>query len=384
MQKINFLSASDRNNYGDLLFPLVFSEFLKKATDGDKIENYGLVDSDLSDYGALKTKSFKHLEKSLKQGDKLIIGGGEVLFPRWTLLYSYINSMFNNMLKFRIFKKIESKLLISKRILSSGKHVFPFTPKFDDTRCYYNSVGGIDVKKLTSIEVKEVKRNLCKAEIVSVRDNQTAESLLSIGVDTIVVPDSALLMSDFFPLETLSNKTSEELNNLPDEYIFLQIGASFEPKDLKLFSEELKTSADRSGYKVVCCPIGLAPNHEDHKVLRKICDIQPDFIYINPQNLYDVMYTIASSKVYFGTSLHGLITAMSFERKFIPLNSKVHKMSRYAITWAKDLGVTKCFDYHNDWKEIEDIINSWDFTVNHDLLTTQKSMIYKNFNSFIS
>ena len=59
--KIKIFAASDRNNYGDLLFPLVIKKILEKDFPNYTIENYGIIKSDLSFFGALPTNSFKSL-----------------------------------------------------------------------------------------------------------------------------------------------------------------------------------------------------------------------------------------------------------------------------------------------------------------------------------
>jgi len=61
-KKICIYSACDRFNYGDLLFPMVLTNLLKQSF-GDKydIEIFGTIRSDLSPYGALKTKPIRQV-----------------------------------------------------------------------------------------------------------------------------------------------------------------------------------------------------------------------------------------------------------------------------------------------------------------------------------
>jgi hypothetical protein len=82
MKTIHFISASDRLNYGDLIFILVFKKIFNNST---QIYNYGLIKSDLSHFGALPTESFKTLEQRIKKLKKdnsqqvIIIGGGHAM-----------------------------------------------------------------------------------------------------------------------------------------------------------------------------------------------------------------------------------------------------------------------------------------------------------------
>ncbi|MBD1390547.1 polysaccharide pyruvyl transferase family protein [Neiella sp. HB171785] len=384
---VYFLSASDRLNYGDLLFPMIFKEVLVKANSKLKFVNCGLVESDLSNFGALPTISYRSLEKNIvKTGGCVVVGGGEVLFPTWGLLYSYINPVFSYLFyKYKFVKKFDERIGFSKRIISRTRQVSAFCVDLPNSKTFYNSVGGIGLKRISKNESEyaSVKNNLQKAEWVSLRDYATAESLCEIRPDVQTVPDSALIMSDVYPLSELEDLISEDFKNLPDKYVVLQLGAKFEPQNLNQFVGEVRSIAERQNSKVVCCPIGLALGHDDHKVLKKICELAGDFLYAAPQNLFDIMYTIACSEVYLGTSLHGFITAQSFGCKFIPLNKRVHKMARYAKTWTEPLGVTDCHDYDNDWLAIHKINDNWDAEVANRLLQDQKTKVYDNINTMI-
>ena len=124
---IHFLSASDRINYGDLLFPIIFKRVLSKYN--LDFLNYGIVKSDLKYFGALPTKSYKQFQKNIKKsGGNIVIGGGEVFFGNWTTLYAFINPLFARLAANRFFKKIEKKNNLSKRFLSNGIVLVPFEP----------------------------------------------------------------------------------------------------------------------------------------------------------------------------------------------------------------------------------------------------------------
>lgn len=112
-KNIHFLAASDRINYGDLLFPIIFKSVLDKLYSNVIFKNYGIVKSNLSNFGGIKTESYKSLQSDLiNSKGVLIICGGEVLFPTWTLIYSYINVFFKKLLGFRVFNKIEKNIFL--------------------------------------------------------------------------------------------------------------------------------------------------------------------------------------------------------------------------------------------------------------------------------
>lgn len=55
---VHFLEASDRVNYGDLLFPIVFCTVAEKKMFDVEIYNYGIVKSDLAYFGGYPTNSY--------------------------------------------------------------------------------------------------------------------------------------------------------------------------------------------------------------------------------------------------------------------------------------------------------------------------------------
>jgi hypothetical protein len=58
---VHFLAASDRVNYGDLLFPIVFGKVAEKKSLDAEIHYYGIVKSNLSYFGGYPTNSYGKL-----------------------------------------------------------------------------------------------------------------------------------------------------------------------------------------------------------------------------------------------------------------------------------------------------------------------------------
>lgn len=342
---IRFICASDRINYGDLLFPIIFKKYLEKLDCKIKFHNYGIIKSDLSSFGALKTNSFKKLENDLKSGDKLVVGGGEVFFASWQTIYSFVNPLYRKLSKKSFFKRLDNKFEISKRILTKNKVKLPFCynpQEFNliSLKIYYNSVGGGRLLNETKIS-KHIKECLELASLVSLRDNRSMSYFdMQVTIKNCLVPDSALMMSIFFDESML--KVKKSIIDFDFKYIYVQIGINKGPKDLNLLINNLKVIAKSKRAKIILCPIGLAPGHEDHIILKKIHSLDKHFIYIQPKNIYDIMYLILKSSLYIGTSLHGAITAMSFNVPFVGLNKKITKLESYAQTWI-----------HSDYENID-------------------------------
>lgn len=382
MKKVLFLSAADRLNYGDLLFPILFKKILEKNKIEAEFQNFGLVKSDLSRFGALKTKSYKKLIKTANADDSiLIIGGGEALFPTFTILYSYINSTFNYLLRYYKLKKLEKKYSISSKFVLSKKIKYPFSPskvffKNEELKIIYNAVGG------TFINVKlDDKLNLInfmnESDYISVRDKRSYDSLIKNNLDCNLSPDSALIMSDFYSKKQLLELSTLDTKTLPNNYYVVQIGFGKTPKQFDVFFNKLLNLSRANGSKVVLCPIGLALGHNDFEVLSKINKKYPETVLIHPQNIFDIMLILSNSKCYFGTSLHGLITAQSYNVPFFLFNKNIQKLKSYSETWMEAF----CFEVEDSFDRI---IDNWDFKAYSSNTEFQKQLVYKNYKTMFS
>ncbi|WBL23182.1 polysaccharide pyruvyl transferase family protein [Zunongwangia sp. HRR-M8] len=372
---IHFLSASDRINYGDLLFPIIFKKMLKIYNIEAEFYNYGIVKSDLSHFGALPTKSYKKFQEEVnKNKGNIVVGGGEVFFANWRTLYSFINPYYAHLLKFEIFKKLDEKINFPKRLLSKDSSMSPFVPLKNNSKLFFSSVGGRFYGKTDNN--KYIANLLEEADFISVRDKRTKNSLKEYNVDSILVPDSAILMSDLFSIEFLKSKTSSNLIFDNKDYLLLQVGINKGPENLKDFASQILKQATKLKLEIILCPIGMAPNHEDHKILNEMAKISDSFNLVIPKGIYEIMYLIARSKIFVGTSLHGIITAQSFNRPFVALNRKVVKSKVYISTWMPAYQ-----DYNLDFTEINKLstlMNKWSSNALVRYTREQKLMVSKN------
>ena len=384
---IFFISASDRLNYGDLLFHIIFKELCKKHP-GIVFLNYGIVSSDLRRFGALPTNSYKKFLSDVKNNKgNIIIGGGEVLFPSWVVLYSFINYWYSTLVRSYKLRKLEERINIAGLALSNGRVRFPFSPskkelRANDVRVFYNSVGGV----IAGVKKKEdrlfIKNTLLEAEYISVRDNRSSESLEKNHIPCSLCPDSALIMSDLFPISYLQKMLTVDDSITSKPYIFLQLGRRKSPKDIYDFSDKLATQAEIIGCDILLCPIGQAPGHEDHIVLSRLSKLSDRFQLVEPGNIYDIMYLIAKSRGYVGTSLHGLITAQSFNIPFIPLNKGVSKMDNYSKTWLSSL-CDGCIDF-SEIGSLSKTLEGWDYGKMQIDTDDQKRRVYSNFDNIFN
>ena len=94
-------------------------------------------------------------------------------------------------------------------------------------------------------------------------------------------------------------------------------------------------------------------------------------------NIYEVMYFIARSKFFAGTSLHGNITSMSYSVPHIGLNKSITKLDEYLRTWDLELQ-NHCIDF----EELSDEYNKIKDIKKEDLLQKRSELIDLNLENF--
>lgn len=370
---LRYLSAGDRLNYGDFLFSLIFSHYFSESFE---IEYYGIINSDFSDFGAIPTKSYKSFVRDINgNNDVVIIGGGEVFFPNWIKLYTYINPTYAKLMQSKVLHKIESILKLVKYFIPANQSWFPFVPNFKNENIYI-AAGGEISPLMKKRELKYLIDKLKEANFLSVRDARSMNSLKNHRIPSYLLPDSAILMSKVYSLkyltETFENKISLSMDN--KKYIFLQIGNEKGPADLNEFSKNINKIAANRGYTVLCCPIGQAPRHEDHLILRKLCDKNKEWNYYEPQNIFEIMLLIAKASVYIGTSLHGIITSYAYNNPVIALNTAIAKNESFIETWCNEFYV-KPIDFCDIDKYADLILQKWDKNKAKVCLAKQQKMV---------
>lgn len=383
--KIKIFAASDRNNYGDLLFPLVIKKIVEKNFSNYTIENYGIINSDLSFFGALPTNSFKSLIRGIRKENsyKLIIAGGEVLGGGWLNILRFLDPFWNTIHHNVFLKKVINKVKILEGLFgflfgSTLPFVFDKIKKAEN-QIYYNSVGALSVGSI--LRNKGIRMYFENVALVSVRDKKSKDEFVKKGIDAKLIPDSALIMSDLFNNELNNEVTSycKEITGQP--YFLLQLGEIKGPDDLEGFVREIEKLSKELNLKVILCPIGLALDHGDDIILKKIQKLNPAFTYYHPENIFEIMYLIGQSRMYLGTSLHGFITAQSFNVPFFVFPQKIPKIKIYIETWfdnAQDL-----YGDFFDTDKIKKLFNAFDETKERNRLTVQKQMVYENLNTIL-
>jgi len=344
MTTILIIGAFDRYNYGDLLFPLVIERQLSTYMAGFEFEYFGLVESDLSAVGGLPTKGLQDFYKRCSDPNRpvhVIIAGGEALGVTWNSLYAALDPLFQKINKRHVkINKVIDLNALTRKILK-GKTTLPFA--FDKTdfvgvqSVILNSLGGSGLSPAVFEKYHFFKGKLQNADYFAVRDQITIDNLEKIQVKADLFPDSAILMSAFYPLDFLRERVTSEVADYVDKnkgnYVFAQINKKTTRGHTDSIASGLDEIFQKRNTKICLCPIGKALNHDDHEALQEIGSLMKSpFTYFDADNIWDIMYLIANSKCYVGTSLHGAITALSYCVAHVGL--KVEKLDAYLATWG--------------------------------------------------
>ncbi|MBR4307544.1 MAG: polysaccharide pyruvyl transferase family protein [Bacteroidaceae bacterium] len=312
--------ASDRFNYGDLLFPYIVINYFKNIV--DKFVVCSTTESDLSSKGALKTEGFHVLQNmSSSSYNILMIAGGECIFCEWKDILGYVRE--------------EDESNAEK----SYPTRYPFTIAKQELLhldvLLYNSVGCHQLNEREELyENTQNRAIMATADYVSVRDRATSLGTNRLNIRHYCYPDSAILLSRVFDVAYLQGRTSQTVKEVQrKKYLFFQVGLIHLKHWTKKISEILSRIAYEKNIHLCLCPIGTALGHEDPVALKTVAELLPTEIYtiIESPSVWDIMCLISKTEIYVGSSLHGAITAMSYDRPLIGFGPR--KLQTYIETW---------------------------------------------------
>ena len=360
------LSPNDRYNYGDLLFSYIIKYKLKDCY--DEFVNIATIDSDLTKVGGEKVHSLSYLYNCEKNVDSdLMLAGGESLMTDWLTCYRFIYKSVNFPLLLSCLCFIAYRLApryglairnYYGRKKFSGKTRYPYSISKSEIKnighIFYNSIGGVSLTP--NIFPKSKIRDLQRIDYIAVRDEQSYNVLKGKNVLVNLVPDSAILLSEVFPLNILEKNVSKAKVKYTQgkRYIVFQVNKKIGERQYKNIFESLRVCSQQLNIDICLCPIGYAPDHDDPEILRKLYEELGSQIstFFGDNTIWDIMYLIAKSSFFIGTSLHGVITAMSFAVPYLGLYGK--KTQSYIKTWGVNLLAERSMN--NDICEVCDLI----------------------------
>ncbi|MCH7396516.1 polysaccharide pyruvyl transferase family protein [Belliella sp. DSM 107340] len=319
---INVIGAFDRYNYGDLLFPIILRNELGESYN---YKFYSIRNYNYEGYGGVRTKSIIRLLFKLlfKRNQTVIIAGGHVIGAGWLILF------FHNWKAFRMFfepkyrKKYDVYFnSIFNKIFRSRYPYVISLPLQRNNQIIYSSVGGT----VYSLGRKsELIKNLFGVDLFSVRSSRLYEFGVENNINSKLVPDSAMLISNYFKKSLAENYLVFQCHNLSSEII-------------DVLAEQLFIIANRNvKKKIILLPIGYANGHEDFIALQKLkshdilCDMQ-NVVYRKEMSVFGIIKIISGAECFIGTSLHGIITSFTYNVPYLCISSS-YKLKEYIKDW---------------------------------------------------
>lgn len=329
--------AFDRYNYGDNLMPILLEHYFMQVNK-DISEKYSIIyasikESNLSRYACKPTQSIKNL-LNVPNGSILIVVGGETMGANINGLYlhTFEKEIYYSFASF-LLKYFKYFFTIFSFIIYPSPWIYPYIPNKSsfksDVKIILNTVGGVPSNRAIS--------NLKKIDYISVRDLRSYNSINK-DFNVKLVPDSVMLLSRLFSLSDLENKISADLNDKFDfskQYIVIQMcpyKASCTAEELARILTDIR---DDYHLEPVLLPIGYASGHDDVVFLEQVKNAaQGELKLFYDLTIWDIAYFIANSKGFYGTSLHGVITAMSYQIPHFCINEKLGKLVSFLETWS--------------------------------------------------
>ncbi len=180
---------------------------------------------------------------------------------------------------------------------------------------------------------------LSRASYISVRDQATKSLLAPMDQNDNVklVPDSAVVMSDLFPITWLTQHVEPSTNeflNRPKKYFCFQMWNGWQASRIDELAVVLDDLAEEINATPLLLPIGRAQGHEDHIGLTQLCGLMKSDAILPKANIsiFDIMHLIANSSLFIGTSLHGAVTSESYSVPHLGLEDVI-KLQHYRESW---------------------------------------------------
>jgi hypothetical protein len=343
------LCSCDRHNYGDLLFPIVTRRALmaiQGIRDQYRCHQYGMRRSDLSAFGALPSKGMSDLYHDAGDGDVVLLAGGENLAQTWFVMH--LSLLGADAAKKLVFCREKLGPAFSERLSRwrfRGRQEFPYILSPDqfrgNVRVMYNSMGGWPLRHYSPADQMSIVRALAKASFISVREEESAAVLreLDAAVPVHVAPDCVFLLSDLLPKEELAGKASPRVRDLvrqTGEFLVFQCHPRYGDANREELKRQLLALAAQSGLNILLTPIGRIYSFNDDVFLESLGAEMGGSVRLLPASasIYDVAYVLASARLFCGTSLHGVISALTFGVPFVPLLSGDPKLRNNVRSWG--------------------------------------------------
>jgi hypothetical protein len=221
---ITHLGTFDVDNYGDLLYPIIFRHVLKNRDTRLQVHHCAPTAGEAPQEAGFETLSLRTLFKAGAESRTLVIGGGDILRTDWDVVASHYGTNSRTSLSSlnRSIGTLGAFAYLWRKHVARLDPTALFADRFRSRWMNYPGAGPflIDAANLphgslvsylscgvphdfSPIDRDRVKRSLDQARFIYLRDEQSAEKLRRAGVDgkIHVAPDMTVILSDQFDKE---------------------------------------------------------------------------------------------------------------------------------------------------------------------------------------
>ncbi len=332
---IAVIAANDRNNYGDILLPKLLEEYANKLRRSNlDFVYFSTTSANMKMIGGNITLRMNNIPDEYC----VIVAGGEVLTNNYVDVVLYQQNNRTCLFLIRLIRRFFPSLgeYICKLVIN-GNSIMPwYIIPHNNQIVIYNSVGGTNLNRLNRKQLEGLREVIDRATVFTVRDKMTEVEIgRKLGINTQMIPDTAVIMSRLYPLDrliTMVDKIYIELTN--SDYYVIQIN-EYEGRQKKgMLCEAIEKLYEKYNTKCVLLPIGFAKGHDDIVPLKQINNrCSSSTMLVTAHTIYDIMYIIARARCFLGTSLHGNITAFSYGVPHTSLANGSHKATSFIGTW---------------------------------------------------
>jgi hypothetical protein len=234
---ISHLGTFDVENYGDLLYPIIFRRLVEERDPSLKIRPYALVPGEAPQEAGFENHSARGLFEQRAEPCTLVIGGGDILRTDWDVVARHYGR--NSRVAYRGLRHSIGTLdswgyLLLQHIPRLEPTGF-FARRFRARWMNYPAVGPflIDSDNLPSgssvsyiscgvphdfspLERDSVKHTFDRAGFIYLRDEQSADKACRAGVrrKLRVAPDLTIILSDQFDKDEQARRGREILSRI--------------------------------------------------------------------------------------------------------------------------------------------------------------------------
>lgn len=340
--------AFDRHNFGDLLFAPLAATF---GTDR-RVCFAGRVARDWRAIGGPRVEALDVLLHRLREPVDVLHVGGELLdCSAWEAAVMTRPAADARRIVARLDAQAEARRDWAHRLLRCTDQA----PYLVDPRClprgsrvFHHGLGGVGLPTCEPAMQAEVLRKLSASQGLTVREHRTLAVLRAGGLPAQLSADPVAQLTQRFSRRIAryvrDGCVAALRQRLRADYLVLQCSAEFgDDATLDIIGQAVQRFAARERLAVVLLRAGAAPWHDDLGVLRRLrarLGGVPSAI-VSALNPWTIVATIAASRLFCGSSLHGRIVAAAHGKarlSLVPDARSGAKQRAYIETWDAPAG----------------------------------------------